>query len=204
MDNWDHFQEELDHQHSNEYQFWLLNHHSKPCCYFDGDKAFLKYRITTGNVKKNRIWLIPCWILSATLLVIVIVGCSSIPEAIWFKIEVLKVHTLIENQLEECCGLGKIVSQTFTFFNKMPQKIQLFLDIIIPENAPNIYKKRFLSSHWQMAFPQGSVVLSQTTRLVKVSKEISYIVLDAAQFPSATSLKSITVHLNYLWISYKK
>ena len=82
--------------------------------------------------------------------------------------------------------LGRDCEPNFYFFNKMPQKIEIFRNFI---------KKRFLSSHWQMAFPQGSVVLSQTTRLVKVSKDISYIVLDAAQFPSATSLKSITAHL---------
>ena len=129
--------------------------------------------------------------------------CSSIPETIRFEIEVLKIHTFIENQLEECCGLRKIVSQTFTFLTKCLKRLTFAGHIIIfivtiVENPSNIYKKRFLSSHWQIAFPQGSVVLSQTTRLVKVSNEISYIVLDAAQFPSATPLKSITAHLNYL------
>ena len=62
------------------------------------------------------------------------------------------------------------------------------------KNRSVFFKKGFHSSHWQIAFPQGSVVLSQTTLLVKVSNEISYIVLDATQVPSATSLKSMTAH----------
>ena len=121
--NWDHFQEELDHQHSNEYQFWLLNHHNKLCCYSDGDMVFLKCKVWFSKI---RIWLIPCWIFSTALLVIVIMGCSSIPETIGFKIKILKVHTFIENQFEECCCLGEIVSQTFTFFTKCPKISKLF------------------------------------------------------------------------------
>ena len=42
LGNWDRFQEELDHQHNNEYQFWLLNHRNKLCYYFDDDMVFLK------------------------------------------------------------------------------------------------------------------------------------------------------------------
>ena len=118
--NWDHFQEELDHQRSNEYQFWLLNHHNKLCCCSDDDMAFLKYGF--NNISK--IWLIPCWIFSTALLVIVIMSCSSIPETIGFKIKILKVHTFIENQFEECCCLGEIVSQTFTFLTKCSKRLK--------------------------------------------------------------------------------
>ena len=143
MDNWDHFQEELDHQHSNEYQFWLLNHHSKPCCYFDGDMAFLKYSVT--NLWENMT-------LSHTLLDILHSTACHCDRGLQFRSR----NNLIRNRssqssyshwkpIRRVLWLGKDCEPNFYFFNKRPRKFKLFwtlkiIFIAILENAPNIYK----------------------------------------------------------------
>lgn len=120
MDNWDHFQEELDRQHSNEYQFWLLNHHNKPCCYFDGDMAFLKYSVI--NLWENIT-------LSQTLLDILRSTACHYDRGLQFRSR----NNLIRNRSSQSSyshwkptrrvlWLGKDCEPNFYFFNKMPQK----------------------------------------------------------------------------------